>query len=181
MWGGGGRRGRLQRNGGKSDRGEKRGTVLILWPLSQTSPPPPPSPSSLSIPPLLPSLSSHPLFLALPTSSPGNKDFHSCARGDPQQGREGGRESERERKGRGEDRGRGGGAGGVKVGRFEDHGDRARRPGIACCFFVRSASADGSPPSDLVASRAPQSERACRWERRQVGHRPNISTGGLRL
>lgn len=33
------------------------------------------------------------------------------------------------------------------MGRFEDHGDRARRPGIACCFFVRSASADGSPPS----------------------------------
>lgn len=26
--------------------------------------------------------------LVLPTSSPGNKDFHSCACGDPQQGRE---------------------------------------------------------------------------------------------
>lgn len=71
--------------------------MLILWPLSQTSSLPPsrllPSHPRSPPPPCPP-----PLFLVLPTSSPGNKDFHSCARGHPQQGRE--------KKGRG-----GGGAG----------------------------------------------------------------------
>lgn len=38
-----------------------------------------------------------PRSLVLPTSSPGNKDFHSCAWGDPQQGRRG--EKMRKRRG----------------------------------------------------------------------------------
>lgn len=116
-----GRGGLTKKRRQKRWRREKRGTVLILWRLSQTS-----SLPSFSLPPsLLPPLPPHnpvPRSLVLPTSSPGNKDFHSCAWGDPQQGRGG-----RERGGRWEI------GGGIKVGQFEDHRDRARSLKL-CCF-----------------------------------------------
>lgn len=119
-------KGRSQRNGGKSDRRGKKERNCVDLVATLTVSPSPSSPFPLSSY-LTASLSSHPLFLALPTSSPGNKDFHSCARGDPQQGREGrrGREIERETKLEKV----------VKVGRFDDHSDQARCPGIACCCF----------------------------------------------
>lgn len=62
--------------------------MLILWPLSQSSPIPtanPPLPVSRP--------------LVLPTRSPGNKDFHSCARGDAQQERKEGGVGGRKKRG----------------------------------------------------------------------------------
>lgn len=96
-------------------KGEERHCVDLVVTLTDLIPP-------FFLPPCYPP-NPVPRSLVLPTSSPGNKDFHSCAWGDPQQGRRGG--GERWERG-----------GGIKVGRFEDHRDQGRSLKLCGFFFV---------------------------------------------
>lgn len=95
---------------------EKRGAVALCWSCGHSHRPPP---SLLANPLILVSRS-----LVLPTSSPGNKDFHSCAWGNPQQGRE-------KREERWEEKG-----GVVKVGQFVDHWDQAYCLKLCLCVCM---------------------------------------------
>lgn len=132
---------------------EKRGTVLILWPLSQTSSLPPSRPTSLppSLPAANPPAPTHPCFSFFPPVLPGIKtsihapeDTHS--RGERKRDEEGGEG--------------GGGCQGGTVLRIT-----AIRPKAQNCvlflwvfFFLHmpcTALAYASPPPDLVASAAP--------------------------
>lgn len=106
----------MQRKGGKSDGGEKRScsTVLILWPLSQTSPslraPPLPSPSLFLVLSFFP-----PVLLGIKTSIHATEETHS-------RGEKRGRRRREER------------GGGVKVGQFVDRWDQARC--LKSCVYV---------------------------------------------